>query len=724
MNFDDIALEYHKFPRPGKIEVVPTKPTATARDLALAYSPGVAVPCLRIAERPDDIYNYTNKGNLIAVISNGTAVLGLGNIGAAAGKPVMEGKGVLFKRFADIDVFDIEVATENVEDFIHTVSLLAPTFGGINLEDIKAPECFEIETRLAEMLDIPVFHDDQHGTAIIAAAALLNALSVIGKKLADVRVVVVGAGAAGLAIAEHICALGATRENIVFVDSKGVVSEDRVDLNKYKRAWATKRVSGSLADAMKDADVFIGVSGKDILKPAMLKTMAPDPIVFALANPDPEIAYDVAVQARADVIIATGRSDYPNQVNNVLGFPYIFRGALDTRAKAITRGMKLAATMAIAKLAREDVPDSVIRAYGGVRFQFGREYLIPKPFDPRLLAAVAGAVAKAAAEDGVARVKIEDPHKYIEDLGARLDHSREVLRMAYHAAEKRTTRIVLPDGANDSILRAAHVLIEDGLAVPVILGAPDEVRRQAKKLALRLEKAQIVDPKSREKRVAIEFGCKMVADGDADALVSGAESLIDDVMTPALRIVGRAPGMNLCAGFRMMVLKSRVIFFGDTLFSVAPDAEGLAEIAQLGGELALCFELKPKIAFVSFSNFGSRGHPESERVSKAVKLARERLPNADIDGEMQIDAAVNPEVAKEWFPQSKIQGDANVVVFPDLASAQASYRLLRDLGGARAVGPVVCGLKHPVNVIPRGASVEEIVDICVIAAQRLGPKPD
>ncbi|MCR4315460.1 MAG: NADP-dependent malic enzyme [Planctomycetes bacterium] len=748
MNFDEIALAYHREPKPGKVSVVPTKSTLTQRDLSLAYTPGVAVPCLRIKGNPDDVYNYTSKGNLVAVISNGTAVLGLGDIGAAAGKPVMEGKGVLFKRFGDIDVFDIEIDTHDVEELINTVKLIAPTFGGINLEDIKAPECFEVESRLIEMLDIPVFHDDQHGTAIIAGAGLLNALTLVEKRIGDIRMVIAGAGAAGISCAEHFCALGVRRENIVFVDSKGIVSESRSDLNKYKRPWASKTLTGGLAEAAKDADVFIGVSVKDTFTPAMLRTMARDPIVFAMANPDPEIRYEDAVQTRSDVIIATGRSDYPNQVNNVLGFPYIFRGALDTRAKAITRGMKLAATKALADLAREDVPDSVIRAYGGKRFHFGREYLIPKPFDPRLMTEVAGAVAKAALDEGVARIKIANFDLYREQLGARLDHSREVLRMAYHSAAERKTRIVFPEGNAESILRAAHVLLEEKLADPILLGDETAIRALADKLVVDIEGAQIVNPLTSDKREAyakhfynsrqrsgvtlqeawyhmdnpIDFGCIMIDRGEADGLVSGAVHVYEDTMKPALKIIGRAPGFSLCAGFQMMILPTRVIFFGDCTINVAPDAEGLAEIAQLGESLAQSFHVRPKVAFVSFSNFGSSDHPNAQIVAKAAGLARKRMIGVDLDGEMQADAAVNPDVAKMWFPFSKIQGDANVLIFPDLASANSCYKILRDLGGAKAVGPIIAGLRHPVSVLSRGASVEDIVDICVITAQRLGPQ--
>jgi malate dehydrogenase (oxaloacetate-decarboxylating)(NADP+) len=742
-NNRDDALEYHLSPRPGKTEVVPTKPTATQRDLSLAYTPGVAVPCLEIAKTPSDVYKYTNKGNLVAVISNGTAVLGLGNIGPDAGKPVMEGKAVLFKRFADIDVFDIELATRDTEAFIQAVKMMEPTFGGINLEDIAAPECFEIEERLKAEMNIPVFHDDQHGTAIISAAALINALEVAGKKIGEVRIVISGAGAAAMACLRLYLKLGLSKENVILTDRHGVIYKGRKDdMTPYKEDFAAETKARTLADALKGADVFVGLSVGGIVTQDMIRSMANDPIVFAMANPDPEIGYEEAVAAREDVIMATGRSDYPNQVNNVLGFPFIFRGALDCRATAINEEMKLAASHALANLAKEDVPDSVLKAYGGKqRFVFGREYLIPKPFDYRVLLNVPVAVARAAAETGVAQSPITDYDAYRRRLENLLGRSRGVMQLIFDRAKREPKRIVFPEGDQEKIIRAAKVLIDEKIAHPILL-----VRRE--KIAGLLQKYNIDESKITTIDIAASpdytryaqrfaeirrrhgityadaarilnsrnyFAMMMVESGDADGAVAGLRAYYPATIRPALQIIKTRPGVKHVSGAYLLMLHSRMLVLADTTVNINPDAEQLAEIAIATAETARRFNLEPRVAMVSFSNFGSTKHPESDKVKEAVALVKQRRPDLIIEGEMQADTAVFPEVAQEEYPWSVIQGDANVLVFPSLDAANAAYKLLWRLGGAEAIGPILQGLAKPVHVLQRGVDVNDIVNMAAIA---------
>jgi len=736
------ALDYHESGRPGKIEVISSKPFATQRDLSLAYTPGVAEPCREIAARPDDVYRYTAKGNLVAVISNGTAVLGLGNIGPLAGKPVMEGKGILFKRFADIDVFDIELNTENPDEIIKAVQLLEPTFGGINLEDIKAPECFAIEEKLKELLDIPVFHDDQHGTAIISGAALLNALEVVKKKIDKVKVVFSGAGAAGIACARHYEKLGVRREHMILVDTKGVVYKGRKDgMNPYKEYFATDSGERTLAEAMKGADVFCGVSVKDLLSQDMVRSMAKNPIVFAMANPDPEIAYEEAKAARPDVIIATGRSDYPNQVNNVLGFPFIFRGALDVRAKGITDEMKIAATMALSELAREDVPDSVLRAYGGGAIQFGPEYIIPKPFDPRVLLRVAPAVARAAMESGVARKPIADFEEYRDALEARLGKSREIMRFFIHKAQSDPKRIVFPEGEEDRILRAAEVLADENIAHPILLGSRTVIRQRIEELGLELGDVQIINPSKSpryqeyvdayyskrqrkgvtkheaERRVRTHniFGMMMVEMEDGDGLISGLTQQYPETIRPALRIIGKQPGVNIVAGMYMMVFKNQTLFIADATVNIDPTAEQLAEIALLTAQKVSELHITPRVAMLSFSNFGSTEHPLTQKVQRATEIVRGRAPGLAVDGEMMADTAVSPEIMREYFPFCGLKEPANVLVCPDLTSANIAYKLLAKLGGATAIGPILLGIRKPVYLITPGVEVSEIVNVTAMA---------
>jgi malate dehydrogenase (oxaloacetate-decarboxylating)(NADP+) len=741
-NNRDDALEYHLSPRPGKTEVIPTKPTATQRDLSLAYTPGVAVPCLEIAKTPSDVYKYTNKGNLVAVITNGTAVLGLGNIGPDAGKPVMEGKAVLFKRFADIDVFDIELATHDTEAFIQAVKMMEPTFGGINLEDIAAPECFEIEERLKAEMNIPVFHDDQHGTAIISAAALINALEVAGKKIDQVRVVISGAGAAAMACLRLYVKLGLSRENVILTDRHGVIYKGRKDdMTPYKEEFAADTKARTLADALKGADVFVGLSVGGIVTPDMVRTMAKDPIVFAMANPDPEIGYEEAVGAREDVIMATGRSDYPNQVNNVLGFPFIFRGALDCRATAINEEMKLAASHALANLAKEDVPDSVLKAYGKQRFVFGREYLIPKPFDYRVLLNVPVAVARAAAETGVAQAPIADYDAYRRRLENLLGRSRGVMQLIFDRAKRDPKRIVFPEGEQEKIIRAAKVLIDEHIAHPILL-----VRRE--KIAGLLQKYNIDESKITTIDIAASpdytryaqrfaeirrrhgithadamrilnsrnyFAMMMVESGDADGAVAGLRAYYPATIRPALQIIKTRPGVKHVSGAYLLMFHGRMIVLADTTVNINPNAEQLAEIAIATAETARRFNLEPRVAMISFSNFGSTNHPDAEKVKDAVALVKQRRPDLIIEGEMQADTAVFPEVAQEEYPWSVIQGDANVLVFPSLDAANAAYKLLWRLGGAEAIGPILQGLAKPVHVLQRGVDVNDIVNMAAIA---------
>ena len=751
-NERDDALEYHSGGRPGKTEVVPTKPTATQRDLALAYTPGVAKPCLEIAREPNDVYKYTNKGNLVAVISNGTAVLGLGNIGPAAGKPVMEGKAVLFKRFADIDVFDLEVDTRDTEEFIRCVKLLEPTFGGINLEDIAAPECFEIEDRLKKEMKIPVFHDDQHGTAIISAAALKNALEVAGKDITKVRLVISGAGAAAMACLRLYVKMGLRKENVILCDSKGVIFRGRIiDMTPYKEEFASDTKARTLKQALQGADVLVGLSVGGCVTQDMLLGMAPDPIVFAMANPDPEIGYDEAVAARPDLIMATGRSDYPNQVNNVLGFPFIFRGALDCRATTINDEMKLAASKALADLAKEDVPDSVSRAYGMERFSFGREYLIPKPFDYRVLLNVPVAVARAAAETGVAQEPIADYEAYRRRLENLLGRSRGMMHALYDSAKRDPKRIVFPEGDQEKIIRAAKILIDEGLAKPILLVRRDVVAPLLKKYNVDETKLTIIDVEKCAQReqyvrrfhqlrerhgVTLAdahrilqsrnyFAMMMIDAGDADGVISGLEAYYPATIRPALQIVKMKPGVKKVSGAYLLMFKNRMLVLADTTVNIDPTAEDLADIAVLTAETARRFRLEPRIAMISFSNFGSTNDPASEKVREAVRILKERRPDLMVEGEMQADTAVVPEIANADYPWSVIKGDANVLIFPNLDSANAAYKLLWRLGGAEAIGPILQGMAKPVHVLQRGVDVNDIVNMAAIAvvdAQQVTPE--
>jgi len=752
------ALAYHLGTRPGKIEVSPTKPCLTQRDLSLAYTPGVAEPCLEIQKEPGDAFKYTAKGNLVAVVSNGTAVLGLGNIGALAGKPVMEGKGVLFKRFAGVDVFDLEVNSTNPEDVIKVCQLLEPTFGGINLEDIKAPECFYIEETLKKTMQIPVFHDDQHGTAIISGAALLNALEVVGKPIDQIRMVVNGSGAAGIACAEHYVRLGVKRGNITLADTKGVIHEGRTEgMNPYKARFAHKTEFRTLAEAVNGADVLVGLSVKGAFTPEMLRSMAARPIVFAMANPDPEITYDEALAARKDVIMATGRSDYPNQVNNVLGFPFIFRGALDVHATAINEEMKLAATRALAALAKEDVPDSVCHAYGVDRIRFGPQYIIPKPFDPRVLVWEASAVARAAMETGVARTPV-DLTEYRERLERLLGKAHEVMRTIIRKAAARPRRVVFPEGESEKILRAAHILVEEAIAQPILLGDKKVIEAKANDLSVALDKIEVINPKAWPKReIYIKslyelrqrrgvtpseaqelindrtlFGSLMVHLGDADALVGGVDKHFPDTIRPALQVIKPRPGLHRVSGLYVVVTRRGDMYFlADCTVNVEPSAEDLAEIAICAAQTAKSFNVAPRVAMLSFSNFGSTRHPLTEKVQRAVQLVKATDPTLMIDGEMMADTAVTPEIIEETYPFSELRGGANVLVFPDLTSANTCYKLLRRIGGAETIGPILMGMSKPVHVLQRGAEVEEIVNMAAIAVvdaqeteTRLKPGPE
>src|SRR6266550_3973978 len=738
----DDALEYHSRGRPGKTEVVPTKPTATQRDLALAYTPGVAKPCLEIAKNPGDIYKYTNRGNLVAVITNGTAVLGLGNIGPGAGKPVMEGKAVLFKRFADIDVFDLELETRDTEEFIRAVKLMEPTFGGINLEDIAAPACFEIEERLKKEMKIPVFHDDQHGTAIISAAALQNALEVAGKKIGKVKVVISGAGAAAMACLRLYIKMGLRQENVILTDSHGVIYKGRtIDMTPYKEEFAADTKARTLAEAFKGADVFIGLSVGGIVTKEMIQSMAKDPIVFAMANPDPEIGYEEARSARADLIMATGRSDFPNQVNNVLGFPFIFRGALDCRATTINDEMKLAASQALAELAKEEVPDAVLRAYGSARFTFGREYLIPKPFDSRVLLNVPVAVARAAAETGVAQEPIADYDAYRRRLEQLLGRARGMMHGVYDRAKRDPKRIVFPEGDQEKIIRAAKILIEENLAHPILLVRRVELGPLLKKFDVDESKVTIVDVETSAKRdeyvhrfhelrirsgiTAADatriltsrnyFAMMMLECGDADGVIAGLRAYYPATIRPALQIIKTKPGVKKVSGAYLLMFKNRMMVLADTTVNIDPTAEDLADIATLTAETAKRFNLEPRIAMISFSNFGSTSDRQSEKVRDAVRILKQRRPDLMVEGEMQADTAVVPDVARADYPWSVIQGDANVLIFPNLDSANAAYKLLWRLGGAEVIGPILQGMAKPVHVLQRGVDVSDIVNMAAIA---------
>ena len=735
------ALDYHRQGRKGKIELTPTKPCRTQWDLSLAYTPGVAEPCKEIHKDHDLSFEYTARGNLVAVVSNGTAVLGLGNIGAHASKPVMEGKAVLFKRFADIDVFDLEVGSENPDDVIKFCQLLEPTCGGINLEDIKAPECFYVEEVLRKTLSIPAFHDDQHGTAIISGAALLNALELVGKKIGEVRVVFNGAGAAGLASALHYVRLGVRKENITMCDIFGVIYEGRAEgMNPYNSRFAVKTSKRRLAEVLEGADVFVGLSVGNCVTPEMLKPMADRPIIFALANPNPEIGYEQAKAARPDAIVATGRSDFPNQVNNVLGFPGIFRGALDVRARAINEEMKVAATHALSDLAKEDVPDSVLRAYGLARLQFGPEYINPKPFDPRALIWVSAAVAEAAMRTGVAQVQI-NLDTYRDELARRLARTYGVMQNVRQRAKAAPKRIVFSEGEHDKVLRASHQIIEESIAYPILLGRPVIVGNRLKELGFENMCPKVIDPThsphfeayvqefyrlrrrggvtlgtAREQMLNPNFfGAMMVHMGDADGFVAGVSQNYPETIRPALQIVKTRPGVHRVAAVFVIVTKKDVYFFADTHVNIDPTAEDLAEIAVLAAEVAHDFGVEPRVAMLSFSNFGSNHHPKSEKMRRAVELALEINPEMMIDGEMMADTALVPELIEEEYPFSNLKGGATVLVFPDLAAANIAYKMMMRIGGAESLGPILMGLSKSVHVLQRGATVEEIVNMAAIA---------
>jgi len=735
------ALDYHSQGRPGKIQVTPTKPFKDQRDLSLAYTPGVAEPCLEIAKNPDDAYRYTAKGNLVAVVSNGTAVLGLGNIGALAGKPVMEGKGILFKAFADIDVFDLEVGSENPEDVIRFCQLLEPTVGGINLEDIRSPDCFYIEQKLRATLGIPVFHDDQHGTAIISGAALLNALLLVKKDLAKVKIVFAGAGAAAIATAEHYVRLGVRRENIVMCDHKGVIYSGRDGLDEFKQRFAIETKARTLADALQGADVFVGLSVAGIVTGDMLQGMAKKPVIFALANPTPEIMPDEARKARPDAIVATGRSDFPNQVNNVLGFPFIFRGALDVRAKKINEEMEMAATRALAELAKAEVPESVTRAYGGDKLKFGPDYLIPKPFDPRVLLWVAPAVAWAAVASGIAG-RIIDVEEYRAELEARLGPERQVMRGLITRAQQDPPSIVFPEGDDPRILRASRILADEGIARPILLGDLDAIRRQADDGSLTLEDIELVNPRTATDRDQLAqelwqvrrrrgmtlreaknrvldpmyYGLLMLRAGRTDALVAGEEIDYPDALRPSLQVIGAEPGRKHVSGIYMMIFRQQTFFFADTTVNIDPDAETLAEIATATAKFVTRLGIEPRIAMLSFSNFGSVKHPAAAKVQQAVTLLHEREPELQVDGEMQADTAVVERILTRVYPFAKLRGPANVLIFPDLNAANIAYKLLARLGDAQAIGPILVGMARPVHVLQRLSEVPDIVNMAVIAA--------
>jgi len=742
------ALEYHRAGRPGKLEVVPTKPLVTQRDLSLAYSPGVAEPCLEIARDPELAWEYTARGNLVAVVTNGTAVLGLGNIGPLAGKPVMEGKACLFKKFADIDVYDLEITARDSAAFIDTVASLEPTFGGINLEDLKAPECFEIEAGLRARMGIPVFHDDQHGTAIISGAALMNGAELAGKKLGALKIVVSGAGASAIACAEFYVSLGVPVENITLVDSLGVIYAGREQgMNPYKARFARKDDGArTRADAVRGADVFLGLSKAGLCTPEMVRDMAPRPLIFALANPDPEISYPDAKGARPDAIVATGRSDYPNQVNNVLGFPFVFRGALDVRAREINEQMKIAAARALAALAHEPVPDSVAEAYGVRAFRFGPEYIIPKPFDTRVLWWCAPAVAGAAIESGAARLRL-DLDEYREQLRRRIGGVEQTLmRRIVHRAKSAPRRVVFPEGDNIKVLRACQIVLDEGIARPILLGHERKIRQRATELDLDLEGVEIIHPPDAPQIQAygrelfdlrcrkgvtalsaarlitrrIYFGMMMVRHGDAAGLVAGLTAPYPDTIRPALQVLGIRREVRRATGMYMMLLKNDVKFFADATVNIDPDAETLADIAIQVADAVRAFEITPRIAMISFSNFGSAPHPESQRVAAAVEIVRRLRPDLEIDGEVQADIAVDAEKLHELFPFTRLTEAANVLVFPSLAAGNAAYKVLAALGGATAIGPILLGVQKPVAVLPRDANVDTIVNMTAYTVARSG----
>lgn len=739
------ALNYHKEGRPGKIEVIPTKPYQTQRDLSLAYSPGVAEPCLEIAKNPEDAYHYTSKGNLVAVISDGTAVLGLGNIGPLASKPVMEGKGMLFKIYAGIDVFDIEVDSSNVDEFVETVKRIAPTFGGINLEDIKAPECFEIERRLKEELDIPIMHDDQHGTAIISAAALINACEIAGKKLEEVKLVINGAGASAISCAQLYISVGVKKEHILMLDSKGVISTRRDNLNEQKQMFAADTELTTLEEAMKGADVFVGLSMGNIVSQDMVRSMADNPIVFALANPDPEISYDDAMAAREDIIMATGRSDHPNQVNNVLGFPYIFRGALDVRATKINEEMKLAATYALANLAKQPVPDSVNKAYSSKNLAFGRDYIIPKPTDPRLIYTISPAVAKAAIESGVAKGRIDNEIGYQQTLMALLGNDNALIRALTIRAKEDPKRVVFAEAENYKILKAAQALLEDGVAKPILLGVPEAIKELADEFTVDLEGIQIINPREGEglemgkkfadayflkrqrkgvtpldaihdMRSRNHFGAMMVDQGYADAMVSGITKNYAVPIKPALQIIGMQEGVQKAAGMYMVSTKKGTFFFADTTVNINPTAEDLVDITLITAQAIRNFGIEPRIGMLCYSNFGSRKDQSPNKVREAVSYLHKNHPELIVDGEIQANFAVNNELMNEQFPFSKlVDKQVNTLIFPNLSSGNIAYKLMQELGGAEVIGPILLGMKKPMHVLPLGCSVSEIINLATIA---------
>ncbi|MFZ5939082.1 MAG: NADP-dependent malic enzyme [Bacteroidota bacterium] len=739
------ALNYHSCGRPGKIEVIPTKPHSTQQDLSLAYSPGVAEPCLAIKEKPDDAYLYTAKGNLVAVISNGTAVLGLGDIGALQGKPVMEGKGLLFKIFADVDVFDIEVDRKDIDAFVEVVKAIAPTFGGINLEDIKAPECFDIEQRLKEELDIPVFHDDQHGTAIISAAGLLNALELVGKKVDQIKVVVNGAGASAISCARLYISLGVKPENVFMADSKGPLTTSRTDLNRYKMEFARETNAATLAELLVGADVFLGLSVADVLTPEMLLTMAKDPIVFAMANPNPEIAYDKAVNARKDLIFATGRSDYPNQINNVLGFPFIFRGALDVRAKGINEEMKKAAVYALSQLAKEDVPETVNKAYKTQNLFFGREYIIPKPLDPRLIYHVAPAVAKAAMETGMARKPIKDWDAYREHLKKRMGLENQLINEVRLKAQQDPKKVVFGDAANFKVLKAVHTILQEGIAKPLLLGDRSVIVKLMEENHLDLGEVEILDPRGREeeerrKRYAAMlfakrqrkgmtyedaldlmfqphyFGIMMVEAGDADAFLSGFSSKYADVIRPAIQITGTSNPQKHIAGMYIVQTKTGPYFFADTTVNIQPEARTIADTALLVAEAVEHFNIEPVMAVVSYSNFGVMQEGSPVRAREAVSILHKEHPKLIVDGEMQMNYALNEKIRAKKFPFSKL-GDrkVNTIIFPNLSSGNIAYKMMQEIGEAQVTGPILLGIGKPVHILQMECSVREIVDMAAFA---------
>lgn len=737
------ALKYHEMGRPGKIEVIPTKPTATQRDLSLAYSPGVAEPCLKIQEDPANVYKYTAKGNLVAVISNGTAVLGLGNLGPEASKPVMEGKGLLFKIFADIDVFDIELNCTTVDEFVATVKALEPTFGGINLEDIKAPEAFEIEKQLKEKLKIPVMHDDQHGTAIISGAALLNAAELVGKPLGEMKMVVNGAGASAISCARIFLSLGISKENLVMLDSKGVIRKDADNLDENKAFFATDKNVHTLEEAIKDADVFIGLSKGNILTAEMLKSMAANPIVFAMANPDPEIDYDLAIATRDDLIMATGRSDFPNQVNNVLGFPFIFRGALDVRATQINEDMKLAAVRALAQLAKEQVPDKVMRAYNDDNLSFGRNYIIPKPIDDRLIYTVAPAVAKAAMDSGVAGIQITDWEAYEAELKNRMGLETKLMNYLTVKARKQPKKVVFAEADNQKILRAAHILREEGIAQPILLGNTERIKTLIEESNLNLADCPIIEPFEEKEKLeqfgqqffekrqrkgvnAYEarklmrdrnyYGSMLVETGEADALISGLTKNYASTIKPALQILGMKKGINTVAGMYIISTKKGPLFLADTTVNLNPTAEELVQITLLAAEEIRRFNIEPKIALLSYTNFGSGKGETPVKVAEAVRLLHQNHPNLVVDGDIQANIALNNEMMKDNFPFSKLVDEGvNTLIFPNLESGNIAYKLLQETSGLEAIGPVLLGMNKPVHILQLGSSIREIVNMVTIA---------